>query len=88
MKRTPISWHRPCTATATADEEPPVIMMAPSRSIMRRAESRAASALVCVSPVTDATFLPRMPLPFSVLDEKVGIMPPSPPPLRCSMASS
>ena len=48
-----------------------MIMMAPSRSIMRRAESRAASALVWVSPVTETTFLPRMPLPFSVFDEKV-----------------
>ena len=37
MKMTPISWQRLCTAMATAEDEPPVIMMAPSLSIMRLA---------------------------------------------------
>ena len=52
MKMMPSSWQRPCTATATPDEDPPEIMMAPSRSIMRLAPSRAASDLVCESPCT------------------------------------
>ena len=37
MKMTPISWQRPCTATASAEDEPPVIMIAPSFSIIRLA---------------------------------------------------
>ena len=67
MKMMPISWQSDCTATATPDDEPPVTMIAPSFSIMRLAEARAASDLVWVSPVTNSTFLPRMPLPLRVL---------------------
>ena len=87
MKMTPISWQRPCTATASAEDEPPVIMIAPSFSIIRLAVARAASALVWVSPVTKATFLPLTPAPVSSLEEKVASMPPSPSPFRCSTAS-
>ena len=72
---------------ATPDEDPPVIMTAPSFSIMRLALARAASDLVWVSPVTKTTFLPLTPLPFSAFDEKVFSMPPSPSPLMCSTAS-
>jgi hypothetical protein len=63
MKMTPASWQSACTATATPEDEPPVIMMAPSFSIIDLADARAASDLVWVSPVTYSTFLPRMPLP-------------------------
>ena len=63
MKITPASWQSACTATATPEEEPPVIMIAPSFSIIERAEARAASDLVWVSPVTYSTFLPLTPLP-------------------------
>ncbi len=87
MKITPASWHRPWTATATPEDEPPVIMIAPSFSIIDLALARAASDLVWVSPVTNSTFLPRMPLPLSALELNVFIMPPSPPPFRCSTAS-
>jgi hypothetical protein len=52
MKMTPASWQSDCTAMATPEDEPPVIMIAPSFSIMRLADARAASDLVCVSPVT------------------------------------
>ena len=61
-------------------------MTAPSFSIIRFAEARAASDLVCVSPVTYSTFLPRMPLPFRADGLNVFIMPPSPSPLRCLTA--
>ena len=72
---------------ATPEDEPPVIMIAPSFSIMRFADARAASDLVCVSPVTKATFLPLTPLPLSSFDEKVFNRPPSPSPFRCLTAS-
>ena len=88
MKITPASWQRPCTATATPEDEPPVIMIAPSFWIIDCAEARAASDFVWVSPVTYSTFLPRMPVPSRTLDEKVFSRPPSPPPFRCSTASS
>ena len=87
MKMTPISWHSDWTATATPEDEPPVTMTTPSRSIIRRAEARAASDLVWVSPVTYSTRLPRMPLPVSAKGCIVFSMPPSPSPLRCLTAS-
>ena len=31
MKMIPASWHNACTATATPEDEPPEIMIAPSR---------------------------------------------------------
>jgi hypothetical protein len=46
MKITPASWQSACTATATPEDEPPVIMMAPSFSIIDLADARAASDLV------------------------------------------
>jgi hypothetical protein len=52
MKMTPASWQSACTATATPDEEPPEIMIAPSFWIIDWAEARAASDLVWVSPET------------------------------------
>ena len=87
MKMMPASWQSDCTATATPDDEPPVTMMTPSFSIICLAEARAASDLVCVSPVTYSTFLPRMPLPFSALGVIVLSRPPSPSPFRCWTAS-
>ena len=87
MNITPMSWHSDCTATATPEDEPPEIMIALSASIMRLAEARAASDLVWVSPVTKATFLPRMPLPLRLDGCIVDSMPPSPSPFRCLTAS-
>ena len=46
MKIVFFSWHRPDTAIAVPVLEPPVIMTAPSRSIMRRAFSTATGAFV------------------------------------------
>ena len=69
MKMTPISWQSACTAIASEEEEPPVIMMARSASIMRFAVARAASAFVCVSPETKVTFLPLIPAPVSAFEE-------------------
>src|SRR3546814_8424807 len=80
----PVAWHSDCTATATPEEEPSVIMRAPSFSIMRLAAARAASDLVCVSPETYSTFLPRMPLPLRTQPLKVFSMPTSPSSLRRS----
>ncbi len=83
MKMMPASWQSDCTATATPDDEPPVIMMTPSFSIICFADARAASDFVCVSPVTNSTFLPRMPFPLSAFGVMVFSMPPSPSPFRC-----
>ena len=53
-------------------------MIAPSFWIIDCADARAASDFVCVSPVTNWTFLPMIPLPSSALELKVFSMPPSP----------
>src|SRR3546814_1920986 len=64
MKITPLSCARYCCATATAEEEPPENMIAPSRSIARCAAWRAASGFVWESPLTYFTFFPSTPLPL------------------------
>ena len=48
-----------------------MIMIAPSFSIIDLADARAASDLVCVSPVTNSTFLPRIPFLQRFRDEGV-----------------
>ena len=49
------------TASAVPVDEPPVIITAPSRSIMRWALSRATSALVWSSPTDVLTVMPMIP---------------------------
>ena len=67
MKMMPASWQSDCTATATPDEEPPLIMMTPSFSIICLALARAVSALVAVSPVTNVDLLAEDAVALQVL---------------------